>query len=123
DPALQKTFGNTMLAEAYAEPHDAPDWQRLRERASADPLGVVPAGVLFLSAGVDVQRDRIEVSVWGWGRGKRSWLCDHVVLEGDTASDVPWQGLSGLVFRRWGGPDGRPALGPPPAGVATPLPP
>jgi phage terminase large subunit GpA-like protein len=57
-----------------------------------------------------VQRDRIEVSVWGWGRGKRSWLCDHVVLEGDTASDVPWQALSGLVLRRWATADGRHAL-------------
>ncbi|WP_155518452.1 terminase gpA endonuclease subunit, partial [Ralstonia solanacearum] len=36
------------------------------------PIGTVPAGGLLLSAGADVQKDRIEVSVWAFGRGKAS---------------------------------------------------
>ena len=74
DPAEQKTFTNTMLGVAYTEPHEAPDWTRLRDRAARDPLAVVPQNALFLTCGVDVQRDRIEASVWGWGRGRRAWL-------------------------------------------------
>ena len=42
----------------------------------------MPEGGLFLTAGADVQKDRIEVDVWAWGRGLESWLVDHVVIEG-----------------------------------------
>jgi phage terminase large subunit GpA-like protein len=110
DPAQLKTFTNTMLGEPFAEPHDAPDWHRLRERQTDAALGVVPAGALFLTAGVDIQRDRIEASIWGWGRGRRAWLVDHQVLEGDTAGDVPWAALSALVARTWPTADGAHAL-------------
>jgi phage terminase large subunit GpA-like protein len=101
DPQKQKTFENTILGEPYAERGDAPDWHRLRERQTGDPLGSVPYGVLFLTAGVDVQRDRVEVSVWGWGRDRRRWLVDHQVLEGDVNSDTPWAALTALVARTW----------------------
>jgi phage terminase large subunit GpA-like protein len=116
DPQLQQTFENTILGEPYAARGDAPDWHRLRDRATSDPLGTVPAGALFLTAGVDVQRDRIEVSVWGWGRGRRSWLVDHRVLEGDTAGDVPWAALTELVAATY--PVAGGALGMPLARVA-----
>jgi hypothetical protein len=36
----------------------------------------LPAGVLFLTAGVDVQKDRLVYEVVGWGRDKRSWSID-----------------------------------------------
>src|SRR5262249_56656396 len=69
-------------------------------------LGTVPRGVLFLTCGVDVQRDRLEASVWGWGRGLRSWLVDHRVLEGDPAGEACWQALSELCTRTWPVEDG-----------------
>jgi len=50
--------------------------------------------VLLLTAGADVQRDRIEVDVWGWGRNLCSWLVDHVVLKGDTARPEVWAQLT-----------------------------
>ena len=49
---------------------------------SSWPAGTVPKGGLFLTAGADVQKDRIEVDVWAWGRGLESWLVDHVVIDG-----------------------------------------
>ena len=42
----------------------------------------MPSGGLFLTAGADVQKDRIEVSVWAWGRGLTSWFVDHIVIDG-----------------------------------------
>ena len=65
----KRTFINTVLGETWAESGEAPDWQRLYERREDWCLGTVPAGGLFLTAGADVQKDRIEVSVWAWGRG------------------------------------------------------
>jgi phage terminase large subunit GpA-like protein len=60
-----------------------------------------PAGVLILTAGIDVQRDRIEIDVWGWGRNLRSWLVDHVVLEGDTARAEVWADLNEFLGLTW----------------------
>ncbi|MBM3556076.1 MAG: terminase, partial [Alphaproteobacteria bacterium] len=77
-----KTFVNTSLGETWIETGEAPDWQRLYERREDWQIGTVPSGGLFLTAGADVQKDRIEVSVWAWGRGLTSWFVDHIVIDG-----------------------------------------
>lgn len=100
DAAL-KTVKNTILGETWQERGEAPDWQRLYDRREGWALGTVPREALVLTAGADVQRDRIEVDVWGWGRGLRSWLVDHIVLEGDTARPEVWQRLDELLGRTW----------------------
>jgi phage terminase large subunit GpA-like protein len=64
-------------------------------------VGTVPAGGLFLTAGADVQKDRIEVDVWAWGRGLESWLVDHVVIEGGPESEAAWAALAQLLGRTW----------------------
>jgi phage terminase large subunit GpA-like protein len=116
DQQRMQSFTNTILGETYAAPSEAPDWHRLRERQTGEPLGRVPPGVLFLTAGVDIQRDRLEASVWGWGRGLRSWLVDHQVLEGDPAGEDCWNALTALCARTWPTPGG---LGMPLAKVAV----
>lgn len=100
DSAL-KTVKNTILGETWQERGEAPDWQRLYDRREPWALGTVPREALVLTAGADVQRDRIEVDVWGWGRGLRSWLVDHLVLEGDTARPEVWQQLDEVLGRTW----------------------
>jgi phage terminase large subunit GpA-like protein len=99
--AAIKTFKNTELGETWVEEGEAPDWQRLLERREDYRIGTVPAGGLLLTAGADVQKDRIEVSVWAFGRGKESWLVEHRVLMGDTARDEVWQSLAGLLRETW----------------------
>lgn len=100
--AALKTFKNTILGETWQERGEAPDWQRLYDRRDADAaLGRVPVGALVLTAGADVQRDRIEIDVWGWGRSLRSWLVDHIVLEGDTSRAEVWAQLDGLLGQTW----------------------
>jgi hypothetical protein len=78
-PDLMKGFVNTVLGLPFEEEAEAPEWQRLYERREAWRIGLVPEPGLFLTAGVDVQKDRIEVEVVAWGRGKESWsvLADH----------------------------------------------
>ena len=96
-----KTFVNTSLGETWVETGEAPDWQRLQGLKEDWPVGSVPQGALFLTAGADVQKDRIEVDVWAWGRGLESWLVDHVVIEGGPGSEGCWQGLTELLGRTW----------------------
>jgi len=96
-----KAFRNTILGETWVESGEAPDWQRLADRREAWKPGTVPAGGLFLTAGADVQKDRIEVDVWAWGRGLESWLVDHVVIEGGPGDPACWQQLTDLLGRTW----------------------
>jgi phage terminase large subunit GpA-like protein len=99
--AAIKTFKNTELGETWLEEGEAPDWQRLIERREDYRVGSVALGGLLLVAGADVQKDRIEVSIWAFGRGKESWLVEHRVLMGDTARDAVWKRLSELLAERW----------------------
>jgi phage terminase large subunit GpA-like protein len=96
-----KTFKNTELGETWVEEGEAPDWQRLLERREDYRIGAVPIGGLLLTAGADVQKDRIEVSVWAFGRGKESWLVEHRVLMGDTARDEVWKALASVLRETW----------------------
>ena len=99
--AAIKTFKNTELGETWVEEGEAPDWQRLLERREDYAIGTIPAGGLLLTAGADVQKDRIEVSVWAFGRGKEAWLIEHRVLMGDTARDAVWKALGGMLAETW----------------------
>ena len=99
--AAMKVYVNTIEARTWRERGEAPDWQRLYERREDYRIGTVPAGGLLLTAGCDVQRDRIELSVWAWGRGKESWLVEHRVLGGDTARPQVWHELTGLLAETW----------------------
>jgi phage terminase large subunit GpA-like protein len=97
----RRSFKNSVLGETWVETGEAPDWQRLYERRESWQIGVVPSGGLFLTAGADVQKDRIEVDVWAWGRGLESWLVDHVVVEGGPEQAETWEELGRLLDRTW----------------------
>ncbi len=96
-----KTFRNTVLGETWQEQGEAPDWERLVERREDFSLGMVPPGALVLTAGVDVQDDRIECDVWGWAEGTTSWLIDHLVIPGSPREAEPWDALAGILARDW----------------------
>lgn len=96
-----KTFKNTELGETWLEEGEAPDWQRLLERREDYKIGTIPVGGLLLTGGADIQKDRIEVSIWAFGRGKESWLIEHRVLMGDTARDDIWQSLAHMIAETW----------------------
>lgn len=95
----QKSIVNTVLGRTWRESGEAPDEEKLLSRCEQYPIGTAPAGVLFLTAGADVQTDRLEVQVVGWGRGKESWLVDYVIFHGETAQhdSDPWNRLAELL--------------------------
>lgn len=99
--AAIKSFKNTELGETWAEEGEAPDWQRLLARREQYSMGSVPGAALLLVGGADVQKDRIEVSIWAFGRGKESWLIEHRVLMGDTARDTVWKTLAEMTRETW----------------------
>lgn len=103
--AAIKTFKNTELGQTWVEEGEAPDWQRLVERREDYLVGTVPQGGLLLVGGADVQKDRIEVSIWAFGRGKQAWLVEHRVLMGRPleggARDAVWKRLAEMLDETW----------------------
>lgn len=97
NPEREKTFFNLIEARTWAKKGDSANWEVLLGRREKWSLGEVPAGALFLTAGVDVQDDRLEVGVFGWGRGKQSWLIDYRVLHGDTSQPDVWADLDEVL--------------------------
>ena len=100
--ALAKTFHNTVLGEAYEEPGETVEVHWLLKRVEVWRIGErVPAGALLLFAGIDVQGNRLEVRVWGYGRNAETWLVDRHVIFGAPASDDVWRALDQLLERAW----------------------
>lgn len=93
DPEALKVFVMTTLAETWVDRGEAPDWEKIKSRTEDYEVGRVPRGVLFLTAGVDVQANRLEVELVGWGRGKQSWSISYHTIPGDTEGSGPWEHL------------------------------
>lgn len=96
-----KTFINTQLAETWKERGEKPDYMRLYERREQYHPNEIPEGVVFLTAGADVQKDRIEVEIVGWGRDKQSWSIDYRVIMGQTHLKETWDNLTDLLNEKW----------------------
>jgi phage terminase large subunit GpA-like protein len=99
DHSLLRVFINTRLAETFEESGDKADEHALRRRAADIPLRVVHWGMFVCTLGVDVQGDRLEAYLWGWGRGLERQLVDRAVFYGDPAlaeseAGSPWAALT-----------------------------
>lgn len=97
--AAMVTWTQTTLGEAV-EPVDGEGVQpegiiMRREEYAAD----APAGVACLTMGVDVQDDRLELLVIGWGPDEESWIVHRETVPGDTSQADPWAGLDAALDR------------------------
>lgn len=104
---LMRTFVNTVLGETYKEPGEAPEWQRIYLRREKYEMGKIPEGVLFLTCGADVQKDRIECEVVGWGLKKVSWSIQYTVFNGDTAQEQVWNDFKTFIGNTFTTQDGK----------------
>ena len=101
DVNLMRVFVNTILGETYRDKGEAPPWENLYNRREAYTINIVPADVEFLTAGVDIQKDRIELEIVGWCRNKRSYSIDFRVLVGETSNREVWDELAKVVGETW----------------------
>jgi len=101
DTAELKGFVNTYLGEVWREQGDSieeislisrlEDYTRQTLTEDGRPL------CALITAGVDVQKDRLEASVVAWGEGEEGWLLDHIILPGDTAQPDVWAELGDVL--------------------------
>lgn len=101
DISKMVAFWNTSLGRAWRYQSNAPAVEELVDRCEPYPMLTVPAGGLVLTAGVDVQHDRLAVIVRAWGRGEESWLVWWGELYGATVDKAApvWNELDELLFR------------------------
>src|SRR6185312_7781175 len=69
----------------------------LEQRAELFDLDTAPAGCLFLTAGVDVQDNRMAISLYGWGVGEEAWTVSHQEIHGDPSKPEIWKQLSTVL--------------------------
>lgn len=97
DPTKMKAFCNNVLAEAYSVDGGIHiDKNFLMERCE-DYDAEVPDGVVVLTAGVDVQDNRLEVEIVGWGAGLESWGITNRILVGDPSQPAVWAALESVL--------------------------
>mgnify|MGYP001332518003 CR=1 FL=1 len=105
DPFKLKTWTNTVLGETFEEQGDSLDPDHLKARRRPHEAEV-PDGVGILVAAVDVQGDRLEVAVYGFGDGEEAWLIAFSQLAGNPKSQQVWFDLDTFLsqkFRRSNG--------------------
>lgn len=103
-----KAWINTFLAESYEEESLQINADDIAGRADNYEPICLPKQVLILTAGVDVQKLRIEVEIKGWGADEESWGIKHIVLDGDTSQDGIWQKLDEVLSQTFTREDGVP---------------
>ena len=105
-PEELKTFINLQLGEPWEDRDQTFETGDLATAAQKFPAEI-PNGVGVLTASVDVQDDRLEVAVKGWGDAEESWLITHERLHGDPEEDEVWQELEHLLTKTYRHESGR----------------
>lgn len=92
-------FVNSSKGESYEYQSDAPKTDELEKRAEDYRELTAPRGVLLVTAGVDVQGDRLAIVITGWGRGEESWRLLWTELPGNPKdpNDPVWRELDQLL--------------------------
>ncbi len=97
---LLQVFVNTVLGETWEDRTEKLSPESLQSRCEDYGEDVeVPAPVGVLTAAVDVQGDRLELAVKGWGEGQESWLITHQRIYGDPDLPDVWARLETLLTR------------------------
>ncbi|MHA1540038.1 MAG: phage terminase large subunit family protein [Alphaproteobacteria bacterium] len=101
DPPRLQVWTNTKLAET---------WEDMAGEA-IDPTGLMkrrekygprlPKDVAVLTCGVDVQDNRLELEIVGWGKDEESWSIDYHVLFGDPSTPELWADLDSVLGRSY----------------------
>jgi len=119
DPDAMQTFHNTVLGVPWEDTISGKlTGDGLAERRKNEAtgngyaVGTVPAGVLLITAGVDVQGgggtvgERLVVTFWGWGRGEEGWHLGHFEIDGDPQQPETLAQLDQVAATKWQREDG-----------------
>jgi len=109
DQEQLKTFINITCGEVYEdEYHTKASADGLAKRAAEETYkeGIPPKEVLILTLGIDVQDDRLSMSVIGFGRNEEMYLVDRKVIYGSPARADLWAQLDEVLQGKYTNEEG-----------------
>jgi phage terminase large subunit GpA-like protein len=106
NPDTLQTFVNTVLGEGWREASETLDESDLMARAEEFGLQSIPEAVRVITAGVDTQRDRIEITFLGFSDAE-TYVLGHSVVWGDPKESTTWAEVDDALKTQWRHPLGR----------------
>jgi len=97
-PETLRVFVNTYLGESWEDEGERIDELGLYERREDYQIH---NNIVLLTAGVDIQDDRIEVEVVGWGLEEETWSIDYHIIFGDPSANNIWQELDMILTKTY----------------------
>lgn len=97
-----RVFINTVLAEGWEDRGARMDANSLsRRREDYGPEVEIPAEAVAVTAGVDVQADRVLVQVMAWGKALERWVVDWRTVPGDIKQSDTKASLLEALSRKY----------------------
>jgi len=106
-PEMLKTWINTALGESWEEQGETIEHEALLERRLNYDSESIPEDVLVLTAGVDTQKDRLELQMVGWGANYEAWVIEYKIFWGDPNAANVWQEIDNYLKKRFRTESGR----------------
>lgn len=104
EPDKVQTAINAGFGEVYVPGGgDVPEWQEVAKLRAPYAARTLPDGVVTLTAGIDVQKNRLPFVIRGWGERATSWLIDAGEVWGETAEPDVWDDLAELLTHTFDG--------------------
>lgn len=100
DPLKRKVWVNTVLGEEDDQDAVTINHHWLMKRQEKYKAQI-PDGVLVLTAGVDTQDDRLELTVFGFGLEEETWIIEHKIFPGDPARAAVWTDLDQYLLKEF----------------------
>ena len=102
----KREYQNLVMAETFELETIAPTapeelFERRETYQEFEGEIVVPERVLLLTVGIDVQRDRVELEIVGWGVGNENWGIHYQILYGNPQVLDFWDGVDAYLMKKW----------------------
>lgn len=97
NPEKMIGFINTVLGEVYEDVGERPVKDKLFQRREQYAIGSVQRGVIFLTCALDIQEDRIECEVHGWGRNRYRWSVERKIIVGSPKDSETWDEVEDYI--------------------------
>ena len=94
---------NTDFGQPYSQSGGSVDWRMLNARKMPYKRGEVPAAAHVIIGAVDVQSDRLEMLVVGFGSAMESYVIDWKTIRGNTREADVWSRLDEYRYLDYGG--------------------
>jgi phage terminase large subunit GpA-like protein len=105
-PAELQVFTNLILAKPWRTSINRLSAEVLAGRVEPIGLERIPEEIVLLTAGADVQDDRVEVCVLGWPIAGAPCVLAHAVIDGSTLADETWASFDAFLRSRFAHPNG-----------------